>query len=219
MLMPLLWPQIRVYCRVRPNSNGSSSLKCSGDGSGLSISVDGKDHAMDFDKVFPQTTSQEEVFNGVSELVQSALDGYHVCLFSYGQTGAGKTYTMQGTNTPSGRGIIPRAVEKILQTAASLQDQEWEYHMEASFIEIYNNQLKDLLGGPHAPFINDQNAIKHDANGGHTTVVGISRVRGRGNALKTPHFLTSPVMSNAGPDQGFSIRWRARPEGSASKEL
>ena len=132
---------------------------------------------MDFDKVFPQTTSQEEVFNGVSELVQSALDGYHVCLFSYGQTGAGKTYTMQGSNTPSGRGIIPRAVEKILQTAASLQDQEWEYSMEASFIEIYNNQLKDLLGGPHAPFINDQNAIKHDANGGHTTVVGISRVR------------------------------------------
>ncbi len=54
-----------------------------------------------------------QVFSGVSELVQSALDGYHVCLFSYGQTGAGKTYTMQGTDDPTGRGIIPRAVEKV----------------------------------------------------------------------------------------------------------
>jgi hypothetical protein len=45
--------------------------------------------------------------------VQSALDGYHVCLFSYGQTGAGKTHTMQGDSTAAGRGIIPRAVEKV----------------------------------------------------------------------------------------------------------
>ena len=53
------------------------------------------------------------MFSGVSELVQSALDGYHVCLFSYGQTGAGKTYTMQGSDGPAGRGIIPRAVDKV----------------------------------------------------------------------------------------------------------
>lgn len=54
-----------------------------------------------------------QVFAGVSELVQSALDGFHVCLFSYGQTGAGKTYTMQGADSPAGRGIIPRAVDKV----------------------------------------------------------------------------------------------------------
>jgi hypothetical protein len=59
------------------------------------------------------------VFSGVSELVQSALDGYHVCLFSYGQTGAGKTYTMQGGDTQHGRGIIPRAVEKVEKAACA----------------------------------------------------------------------------------------------------
>lgn len=48
--------------------------------------------------------------------------------------------------------------------------------MEASCIEIYNNQLRDLLAGPSAPYISDQNAIKHDPSGGHTTVVGVSRV-------------------------------------------
>jgi hypothetical protein len=54
-----------------------------------------------------------QVFDSVSELVQSALDGYHVCLFSYGQTGAGKTYTMSGGNTPEHQGLMPRAVNQV----------------------------------------------------------------------------------------------------------
>lgn len=54
-----------------------------------------------------------QVFDSVSELVQSALDGYHVCLFSYGQTGAGKTYTMSGANTPEHQGLMPRAVNQV----------------------------------------------------------------------------------------------------------
>ncbi|KAG1679126.1 hypothetical protein FOA52_000481 [Chlamydomonas sp. UWO 241] len=170
---------IRVFCRVRPSTGASpsaSSVRCLPDGCGLSIGVEGKDHSLEFDKVYGPGSGQQEVFNGVSELVQSALDGYHVCLFSYGQTGAGKTHTMQGNDTPHGRGIIPRAVEKILATADKLAEQEWEYSMEASFVEIYNNQLRDLLGGPSAPYISDQSAIKHDAAGGHTTVVGVSKV-------------------------------------------
>ncbi len=73
----------------------------------------------------------------------------------------------------------PRArCPQILDTAHKLREQEWEYDMEASFVEVYNNALRDLLGGPHAPFINDQSAIKHDSNGGHTHVAGVSRVRG-----------------------------------------
>lgn len=54
-----------------------------------------------------------QVFDSVCELVQSALDGYHVCLFSYGQTGAGKTFTMSGGPTPEQQGIMPRAVQQV----------------------------------------------------------------------------------------------------------
>lgn len=54
-----------------------------------------------------------QVFDSVSELVQSALDGYHVCLFSYGQTGAGKTHTMSGGAAPEQQGIMPRAVQQV----------------------------------------------------------------------------------------------------------
>ena len=53
------------------------------------------------------------MFEEVSDLVQSALDGYKVCLFSYGQTGAGKTHTMTGARSYEGRGIIPRAISKV----------------------------------------------------------------------------------------------------------
>lgn len=54
-----------------------------------------------------------QVFDSVCELVQSALDGYHVCLFSYGQTGAGKTYTMSGGSTPEQQGLMPRAINQV----------------------------------------------------------------------------------------------------------
>jgi hypothetical protein len=58
------------------------------------------------------------VFQEVSELVQSSLDGYHVCIMSYGQTGSGKTWNMSGTGTEEGRGLIPRAVEKLVGSVA-----------------------------------------------------------------------------------------------------
>lgn len=143
---------IRVYVRTRPFLPGDGgqtdpSIDVCPDGESLSI-VDhrgGGDHSFKFDKVFMQSSGQDNVFDEVSDFVQSALDGYHVCLFSYGQTGSGKTHTMQGSGNGVMRGIIPRAVEKILEQAKMLQTQKWDFKMSASFLEIYNEELKDLL--------------------------------------------------------------------------
>lgn len=132
--------QIRVFCRVRPHP--SSAVRCLPGNTSLALNVDGKEHTFGFDRVFSPSDSQANIFSEVAELVQSALDGYHVCLFSYGQTGAGKTFTMQGTPDEQGRGIIPRAVEQLLEAVERLGDQEWAYTLEASFIEVYNNQLR-----------------------------------------------------------------------------
>jgi kinesin family member C1 len=143
---------IRVYVRTRPflpgdKQNDESPIEVSPDGESLSI-IDrrsGNPVDFEFDKVFPPSAGQEFVFDEVSDFVQSALDGYHVCLFSYGQTGSGKTHTMQGCGQGPMRGIIPRAVEKILDQARAMNQQKWSFTVTASFLEIYNEVLKDLL--------------------------------------------------------------------------
>ena len=108
-------------------------------------SADSLQHSFGFDKVFGQQSSQETVFEEVSTMVQSALDGYKVCIFAYGQTGSGKTHTMQGGETPNTEGIIPRSIVHILKEAKRLEAQGWAYTMTASFLEIYNEDIRDLL--------------------------------------------------------------------------
>jgi kinesin family protein C1 len=143
---------IRVYVRTRPflPADGDSKSSCIdilGDGESLAITDprNKEPSAFKFDKVFPPSAGQDCVFQEVSDFVQSALDGYNVCLFSYGQTGSGKTHTMQGSGTGVMRGIIPRAVEQILGQIKNLQNCRWKYQMTASFLEIYNEDLRDLL--------------------------------------------------------------------------
>eukprot|EP00075_Anas_platyrhynchos_P015422 XP_027304675.1 kinesin-like protein KIFC1 [Anas platyrhynchos] len=80
---------------------------------------------------------------------KSALDGYPVCIFAYGQTGSGKTYTMEGPGgaDPTSWGVIPRAVRHLFGGARQLEHKGWQYSFSASFLEIYNEVLRDLLGG------------------------------------------------------------------------
>lgn len=78
------------------------------------------------------TPWQEEVFEEVSQLVQSALDGYKVCIFAYGQTGSGKTHTMMGPQfNHEQRGVIPRAVEMLYQETRALEADGWAFDMKA----------------------------------------------------------------------------------------
>ncbi|XP_071582627.1 protein claret segregational-like [Temnothorax nylanderi] len=98
-----------------------------------------------FDKVFGPTASQADVFEELSLLVQSALEGYNVCVFAYGQTGSGKTYTMKGECGLQTEGVIPRTVRHIYKKIEELGILGWEYRIEASFLEIYNEHIVDLL--------------------------------------------------------------------------
>ncbi|XP_039579973.1 kinesin-like protein KIFC1, partial [Passer montanus] len=101
-----------------------------------------------FDRVFPPGASQQDIFQEIQLLVQSALDGYPVCIFAYGQTGSGKTFTMEGPappGAPESRGMIPRAVRHLFLGARDLAGKGWQYGFSASFLEIYNEGLRDLL--------------------------------------------------------------------------
>jgi len=168
---------IRVFVRTRPflPSDGgetSSAIDVSPDGESLDIfdARTNAPHAFKFDKVFPPSAGQDRVFQEVADFVQSALDGYHVCLFSYGQTGSGKTHTMQGSGNGAMRGIIPRAVEQVLDQSAAMQQSGWMFQLSASFLEIYNEELKDLLvemgsGGPPSSRDPQKLAIKRSRDG------------------------------------------------------
>ncbi|KAJ6651936.1 hypothetical protein lerEdw1_015917 [Lerista edwardsae] len=157
---------IRVFCRVRPllaceqgAQKGMGHLHFPpGDKRSLVLSRAGESHVgrerkddityeFSFDRVFPPSSSQEEVFEEIALLVQSALDGYHVCIFAYGQTGSGKTYTMEGPEevSPDTAGLIPRAVQQVFRASREMAAKGWKHHFSASFLEIYNEALRDLL--------------------------------------------------------------------------
>jgi len=178
---------IRVLARVRPPTDaaGPSEVKLSVDGMSLTLDVAGdqlrrasdkpESHAFGFNRVFGPESGQHAVFDEVSQLVQSALDGYHVCLFSYGQTGSGKTYTMMGDqNSPVHRGIVPRSVDQILCSAADLRQDGWEYAIEASFVEIYNEAIRDLLALDFRAEKQAKHEIVHA--GGDVYAKGVRRV-------------------------------------------
>ncbi|KAJ2952692.1 hypothetical protein O0L34_g7035 [Tuta absoluta] len=148
---------IRVYCRVRPPLESEKTKPtfnvhvldaCSIEVEKVELcnaSTRKGKHSFSFDGIFTPHASQEDVFNEVSAMVQSALDGYNVCIFAYGQTGSGKTYTMEGGCGKEQYGIIPRAFNMIFTSMEDLKKMGWELTIKASFLEIYNEVIYDLL--------------------------------------------------------------------------
>jgi len=149
---------VRVVARVRPflpddgvavdarpavttSTRNDSEMK-------LSVKRDessAQEYNFSFDRCFGQSAGQDVVFEEVSELIQSALEGYNVCLFSYGVTGSGKTHTMVGAGSGAMRGIIPRSLEQIGRYKETLEKEGWSYSVSVSYLEIYQERIRDLL--------------------------------------------------------------------------
>jgi len=103
-------------------------------------------HRYSFDYVYGEDSNQEQVYeNTAKELVASTLQGYNSTVFAYGQTGTGKTYTMEGIDTPQHQGIIPRAVTDIFDFIMNQANAETKFLVRASYLQIYNEQIMDLL--------------------------------------------------------------------------
>ncbi|CAM9519310.1 unnamed protein product, partial [Ectocarpus fasciculatus] len=98
-----------------------------------------------FDAVFGDRSAQERVYEVCgAPLVESVLQGYNGTIFAYGQTGAGKTHTMEGyPDPPELRGIIPKSFEHIFDKIALADNVQ--YLVRASYLEIYNEEIRDLL--------------------------------------------------------------------------
>ena len=102
-------------------------------------------HSYNFDHVFTGYTTQNEVFEPIESMIDSVMQGYEATVFAYGQTGTGKTHTMEGNLTiDEEKGVIPRAVESIFQRLGN-SDKYSEFSVSASYLEIYNEEMTDLL--------------------------------------------------------------------------
>lgn len=186
---------IRVFCRVRPLLVEDEDMEQAQQvvqypqfgelvGRGIDlVQAEGQKYAFSFDKVFGPEITQENVFEEISQLVQSALDGYKVCIFAYGQTGSGKTYTMLGQpDQAAHKGLIPRSLEQIFKSSQALQCQGWKFKMQASMLEIYNESIRDLLviskpdpQKTDAAAATKLHTIKHDPLG-HTYISDLTLV-------------------------------------------
>ena len=158
---------LRVYCRVRPpNSREKEGM--------MSVEVKGsdmvvvRDHETDrkedkkfsFTQVYKPDSTQEDVFRDCESLMTSVLDGFNVCIFAYGQSGTGKTHTMEGNEEMPG--LAPRAVARLFEVMQEREKTGYVKHeCFMSMLELYNEQIRDLLGETSAT--PKKYEIHHDA--------------------------------------------------------
>lgn len=122
-----------------------------------------------FDGVFGEETSQAEVYESVAPFVESVLHGYNATVFAYGQTGAGKTYTMMGDSSNLGYAlsavvadplrVIPRAVCKLFDAMTNETDANKLFHVRMTYVELYNDRFRDLLSPQNDPGTNTRSGF------------------------------------------------------------
>ena len=134
---------IRVICRVRPllSQEERSCVESSDRRIILQHPYMKTTKVWDFDKVFDKSSSQLDVFSEIKDLIYSSFDGFNVCIFTYGQTGSGKTYTLEGPE--ENPGLIKNICLEIFKQKSIRVS--WEYQIKISVIEIYNEDIRDLL--------------------------------------------------------------------------
>ncbi|XP_061699754.1 kinesin-like protein KIF15 isoform X3 [Syngnathoides biaculeatus] len=165
---------IKVFVRVRPLAKGNG-LTTSGDQS-LCLKVTSPNtirllskpepRTFTYDHVADMDTSQDSVFSSVAKnIVESCINGYNGTIFAYGQTGSGKTFTMLGPSeldnfTDELRGVIPRTFEYLFFLLSREASQFKSFLCKCSFIEIYNEQIFDLLDTASASLFVRENIKK-----------------------------------------------------------
>uniref|UniRef100_A0A1D1Y8M5 Kinesin-2 n=1 Tax=Anthurium amnicola TaxID=1678845 RepID=A0A1D1Y8M5_9ARAE len=135
---------IRVFCRVCPPLPAAVAVNpCTLTTGSEKVTVRSVGTRKEFrvDRVLPPEATQEDVFTEVEPILRSALDGHNVCIFAYGQTGTGKTYTMEGTGRKAG--IVPRAIEELFRQSSMNDGTPFTFSM--SMLEVYMGSLRDLL--------------------------------------------------------------------------
>lgn len=171
--------KIRVFCRLRPLNNKEivekerQVLMGSDEFTVEHPWKDEKTKQHIYDRVFDGNATQEDVFEDTKYLVQSAVDGYNVCIFAYGQTGSGKTFTIYGSE--QNPGLTPRAIGELFKILKR-DSKRFSFSLKAYMVELYQDTLMDLLLPKNAKRLKLD--IKKDSKGmvfvENVTVISVS---------------------------------------------
>jgi len=144
----------------------------------------------EFNRVYGPSSTQEDVFRDTEPLMTSVLDGFNVCVLAYGQSGSGKTFTMEGTVDEPG--LTLRAVERLFELAAERRAQGYESNLTLGMIEIYNEGLRDLIAQ-----VPPMRAATHCARARRAARAALARASGRASerASKAPPAVARRVVS------------------------
>eukprot|EP01132_Coremiostelium_polycephalum_P003999 gene3999-5001_t len=143
---------IRVVCRFRPQnknelSQGGYSIIEVTDNQTVNIKGAETNHTFTFDRIFHDRCTQKDVYDDAAKpVIEDIMSGYNGCLLVYGQTSSGKTHTMQGPSIDDVelKGVIPRMINTVFDWI-SKADENIEFIVKASYIEIYMEKIRDLL--------------------------------------------------------------------------
>ncbi|CAN0318936.1 unnamed protein product, partial [Discosporangium mesarthrocarpum] len=161
-----------------------------------------------FDRVFKPSTTQREVYRAVEHVAHGISSGFNGTIMAYGQTGSGKTHTMREAQEEDEveEGIIFRAVSTILQGAERRMAMGWDCVVMASYVEIYNERVRDLLD----PKNDNLRVVEHPGRGAgpagvreqHVTCLSDAEGLLREGAR---HRATAPTLMNRDSSRSHSI--------------
>eukprot|EP01061_Rhynchopus_euleeides_P011013 TRINITY_DN20585_c0_g1_i1.p1 TRINITY_DN20585_c0_g1~~TRINITY_DN20585_c0_g1_i1.p1 ORF type:complete len:909 (+),score=368.03 TRINITY_DN20585_c0_g1_i1:31-2727(+) len=139
---------VSVAVRIRPPHAGESESGWTLSNSNTLHEKANPDVRFSFDYVFTRESTTRQIYDQcvAGPIVQSCMNGFNATVFAYGQTSSGKSYTMLGGGHSPG--IVPLAVEDIFSIVSDGQDGGKDYVIKCSMLEIYNEQLRDLLADP-----------------------------------------------------------------------
>eukprot|EP00041_Stephanoeca_diplocostata_P030025 m.898985 g.898985 ORF g.898985 m.898985 type:complete len:797 (+) comp23676_c0_seq11:175-2565(+) len=147
---------VRVIVRCRPMNSTEKKQNCQrcvemdpSMGSCSTVDKGGDKKSFTYDAVYDWNSKQKDIYDeSVRPIVNDVLNGYNGTIFAYGQTGTGKTFTMEGVkNDPMLKGVIPNSFEHIFSEISRTQGKQ--FLVRASYLEIYSEDIRDLISSKH----------------------------------------------------------------------
>ncbi|XP_013410211.1 kinesin-like protein KIN-14E [Lingula anatina] len=158
---------IRVFARCRYDNRVECSLEFPSDSDIATFNpATQQKKIFSFDKVYSPSSKQTEVFEDTLPIIHSCVDGYNVCILAYGQTGSGKTHTMMGPEHDPGVNI--RSIKALLEICKERSDKA-DYTLKVSLLEIYNENVQDLLSS-------DVKTLPVQSKGNKVVIPGLTEV-------------------------------------------